>query len=62
MPHQDFPKFDGTNPKLWVKRYDSYFDMFDIPHDNLVNLATINFTATFWMQTIELNVTTRQCP
>jgi hypothetical protein len=31
--------------------------MFDIPPENWVKLATINFSATaaFWMQTIELN-------
>jgi hypothetical protein len=62
MPHQDFPKFDGTSPKLWIKRCDSYFDLYDIPPDNWVKLATIYFigTAAFWMQTIELNL--RQCP
>ncbi|XP_066323451.1 uncharacterized protein [Miscanthus floridulus] len=62
MPQQDFSKFDGSNPKLWIKRCDAYFDVYDIPPDNWVKLATINFTGTaaFWMQTIELNL--HQCP
>jgi hypothetical protein len=25
MPSQDFPKFDGTNPKLWLKKCESQF-------------------------------------
>jgi len=56
------PKFDGTNPKLWIKHCDSYFDLYNIPLDNWVKLATINFTGTaaIWMQTIEINL--RQLP
>ena len=52
------PKFDGTNPKLWIKHCDSYFDLYNIPLDIWMKLATINFTgtATFWMQTIEIRV------
>jgi hypothetical protein len=61
-PQPDFPKFDGSNPKLWIKRCDTYFDLYDVPPANWVKLATINFTGTaaFWMQTIELNL--RKCP
>lgn len=62
MPHQDFPKFSSSNPKLWIKQCETYFDLYDIPPSNWVKLATINFTGTaaFWMQTIELNL--RKCP
>jgi hypothetical protein len=61
MPQLDFPKFNGTNPKLWIKQCDTYFDLYQIPVENWVKLATVNFsgTAAFWMQTVELNV--RKC-
>ena len=28
IPHADFPKFDGSNPKIWVKKCESYFDVY----------------------------------
>jgi hypothetical protein len=58
MPQLDFPKFDGTSPKLWIKRCDTYFDLNGIPVENWVKLATINFSgpAALWMQTIEINL------
>jgi hypothetical protein len=58
FPQLDFPKFDGTNPKLWIKQCDTYFYLYAIPPKNWVKLATINFkgSAAFWMQTIELNL------
>ena len=58
MPQLDFPKFSGTSPKFWIKQCDTYFDLYEVPPENWVKLATINFTgtATFWMQTIELNL------
>jgi hypothetical protein len=58
MPQLDFPKFNGTNPKYWVQQCVTYFDLYDIPPENWVKLATINFsgTAAFWMQTVELNL------
>jgi hypothetical protein len=61
IPQSEFPKFDGSNPKLWIKQAETYFDMYTIPSENWVKLATINFkgTAAFWMQTIEINL--RQC-
>jgi hypothetical protein len=61
MPQLDFPKFSSANPKLWIKKCDTYFDLYQIPVENWEKLATINFTGTvaFWMQTIEINL--RQC-
>jgi hypothetical protein len=61
MPQLDFPKFDGTNPKLWIKQCGTYFDLYAIPVENWVKLATVNFAgpAAFWMQTVEINI--RKC-
>ena len=51
IPQSEFPKFDGSNPKLWIKQAETYFDLYTIPPDNWVKLATINFkgTAAFFM-------------
>jgi hypothetical protein len=61
MPQIDFPKFSGTNPKLWIRQCETYFDLYHVPVQNWVKLATVNFTgpAEFWLQTIEING--RQC-
>jgi hypothetical protein len=61
MPQLYFPKFDGTNPKLWIKQCGTYFDLYAIPVENWVKLATVNFAgpAAFWMQTVEINI--RKC-
>jgi hypothetical protein len=34
MPQLDFPKFDGTSPKLWINLCDTYFDLNGIPIEN----------------------------
>ncbi|CAN6225874.1 unnamed protein product [Urochloa humidicola] len=61
VPHIEFPKFDGTNPKIWVKRCENYFDVMSVPLSHWVRLATMNFvgSAAFWMQSIEMDV--KQC-
>jgi hypothetical protein len=28
LPNLEFPKFDGSIPKLWVKGAETYFDVF----------------------------------
>jgi hypothetical protein len=44
MPQIDFQKFSGTNPKLWIRQCDTYFDLYHVPVQNWVKLATVNFT------------------
>jgi hypothetical protein len=46
IPQSEFPKIDGSNPKLWIKQAETYFDLYTIPPDNWVKLATINFKDT----------------
>lgn len=57
----DFPQFDGSNPKIWVKRCENYFDVYDVSTAYWVKLATMNFggSAVFWMQSIEADL--RKC-
>ncbi|CAN6338981.1 unnamed protein product [Urochloa humidicola] len=61
IPQMDFPKFDGSNPRIWVRRCETYFDVYSIPPHNWVKFATMNFSgsAAFWMQSIEINL--RKC-
>jgi len=58
LPQLEFPKFDGSNPKIWVKRCENYFDICDVPHEHWVKLATMYFSGStaFWMQSIELDI------
>jgi len=58
IPPIEFARFDGSNPKIWINRCESYFDVYDLPSDYWVKLATINFrgSAVFWMQSIEMNL------
>lgn len=30
MPDLPFPKFDGTNPKLWLTNCETFFDVYDV--------------------------------
>jgi len=61
IPHADFPKFDGSNPKIWVKKCESYFDVYYVPTEYWVKLATMNFggSTAFWMQSKEADL--RKC-
>ena len=61
ISHADFPRFDGSNPKIWVKKCESYFDVYVVPTEYWVKLATMNFggSAAFWMQSIEADL--RKC-
>ena len=58
VPHLEFPRFDNTNPKIWVKRCETYFDVYEVLEFYRVKLATMNFTGSvdFWMQSIEMDV------
>lgn len=55
LPYQDFPKFDGTNPHLWVKKCETYFDVYHVDPHLWVKLATMNLagSAELWFQTLQ---------
>jgi hypothetical protein len=54
IPPFEFPKFDGNNPKLWIRNSETFFDLYSVPEHRWVKLATMNFTgsASLWVQTI----------
>jgi hypothetical protein len=52
----DFPTFDGTNPRLWKDRCETYFEIFGVSDALKPRFAALNFTdtAAAWLQTVEL--------
>jgi hypothetical protein len=38
-----FPVFDGSNPKLWRSRYETYFKFYVVPHDMWIKLVVTHF-------------------
>ena len=40
-PKVEFPRFDGTGPKNWVKKCAKYFSLCKIPEDQRVDLASL---------------------
>jgi hypothetical protein len=55
-PKINFPTFDGTNPRLWKDKYESYFEIFGVSDALKPRFAALNFTgpAEAWLQTLEL--------
>ncbi|KAL5777026.1 hypothetical protein ACOSP7_009952 [Xanthoceras sorbifolium] len=47
-----FPKFDGTDPKTWLRKCDRYFVIHPVPPDQKVLIASIHFKkkAEVWFQ------------
>uniref|UniRef100_A0A803M2N6 Ty3 transposon capsid-like protein domain-containing protein n=1 Tax=Chenopodium quinoa TaxID=63459 RepID=A0A803M2N6_CHEQI len=43
-PKLEFPKFDGTCPKMWIKKCGKYFSLCKISDDQKVDLASLNMT------------------
>uniref|UniRef100_A0A803KVR8 Uncharacterized protein n=1 Tax=Chenopodium quinoa TaxID=63459 RepID=A0A803KVR8_CHEQI len=41
-PELQIPKFDGSNPRLWIKKCCKYFTLCKIPDDQKVMLASLN--------------------
>ena len=39
MPKLEFPKFDGSNPRVWIKKASKYFELCKIPDEQRVDLA-----------------------
>lgn len=53
-----FPQFDGDNPKLWLSRARSHFEMYSVHPAIWVSVATHHFThvAARWLQSVEAEV------
>jgi hypothetical protein len=43
LPKINFPKFQDANPKLWVFRCESHFDMYDVDPIVWVKVASMHF-------------------
>ena len=41
-PKLEFPKFDGNNSRMWIKKCDRYFKLCKIPDENRVDLAALH--------------------
>ena len=58
LPKMLFPQFDGDNPKLWLSRARSHFEMYSVHPSVWVRVATHHFThaAARWLQSVEAEV------
>jgi len=58
LPKMLFPQFDGDNPKLWLSRARSHFEMYSVHPSVWVRVATHHFThaAARWLQSVESEV------
>lgn len=43
LPQLSFPQFDGTSPKIWKKKCENIFDIYSVPSEMWVKLATMFF-------------------
>jgi len=43
LPKLEFPIFDGTNPRYWIKKCSRYFALCKIPDDQRLDVASIHF-------------------
>ncbi|KAK3224477.1 hypothetical protein Dsin_011502 [Dipteronia sinensis] len=51
---QNFPKFDGSDPKLWIRKWDRAFLLHPVPEDQKVLVASSQFEkkAKIWYQLV----------
>uniref|UniRef100_A0A803MYU5 Retrotransposon gag domain-containing protein n=1 Tax=Chenopodium quinoa TaxID=63459 RepID=A0A803MYU5_CHEQI len=56
-PKLDLPKFDGSNPRIWIKKCCKYFILCEIPNDKKVYLTSLNMVdkAKNWMSSYLAN-------
>jgi hypothetical protein len=59
LPKMQFPQFDGDNPKLWLSRAKSHFEMYFVHPSVWVRVATHHMThaAAHWLQSVETSLT-----
>jgi hypothetical protein len=56
IPKMPFPKFDGTNPRIWIGKAVNYFTIYNIPRVLWVTASTVAFddNASKWLQVYKL--------
>ncbi|XP_035818132.1 F-box domain containing protein isoform X1 [Zea mays] len=54
-PSMNFPLFDGSNPKLWKHRSETYFEFYLVPRERWIRMSIMYFEgpAVFWVQSME---------
>lgn len=59
MPKMQFPKFDGTKPKIWKDNCKSYFELYHLPEGMWITAATLHVesNAAMWYQSYKQNHT-----
>jgi hypothetical protein len=60
LPKIHFPSFDGDNPRLWQKRCEDYFIMYEVDPAVWIRVSSMQFTgpAARWLQSVESRVST----
>jgi len=55
MPNSPFPKFDGTNPKLWIRNCETFFEVYLVDPRLWIRYSTMHLTgsAALWYQTVQ---------
>jgi hypothetical protein len=55
LPKLPFPVFDGDNPRLWIYRCESYFDMYEVEPEAWVKVASMYLAphVACWFQSVE---------
>jgi hypothetical protein len=58
LPPMEFPEFDGSCPKLWIKKCNNYFDMYGVPEFCKSKTTYMHFTgnAKFWAQLLDFAI------
>lgn len=61
VPKMEFPKFDGTNPRLWRDQCQVYFEVYSVVPFLKTRFARLNFTGptAIWLQSEERGVAFR---
>lgn len=51
-PKHDFPRFDGSTPRIWLERCVSYFELYHVPSHSWVTTAALYMEglAAMWLQ------------
>ncbi|RLM68934.1 putative gag-pol polyprotein [Panicum miliaceum] len=55
LPKLHFPLFEGDNPRLWISRYEDYFEMYQVESDMWIKVASMHFATgpDRWLQSVE---------
>jgi hypothetical protein len=60
----NFPKFDGENPRLWIRNCNDYFETYDVAPRRWIKVSMMHLTgaAARWFPAVEQQVITMSWP